>query len=87
MALFSSTQPSIRARVLARFPARVVAGDGITITKTGLTYTFETSDVPVSTLAGLESLANAANDAAAALLNVAVGAMYRNGSVLMVRVA
>src|SRR5262245_35184303 len=41
MALFSSVQPSIRARILPKFPARVVAGSGITITKTGLTYQFD----------------------------------------------
>lgn len=87
-AVFSSTQPSLRARVLPRFPANVLAGSGMSIVKTnGLNYTFSVSDVPVSELAGLESLVNAANDAAAALLSVAVGAVYRNGSVLMVRVA
>lgn len=32
-------------------------------------------------------LTNAVNDAAAAIAGVAVGAMYRNGSVVMVRVA
>lgn len=40
MALFSSTQPSLRARILPRFPARVLAGTGITITKSGGAYTF-----------------------------------------------
>ncbi len=40
MALFSSTQPSLRARVLPRFPANVVAGAGITISKSGGRYTF-----------------------------------------------
>lgn len=41
MSLFSSTQPSIRARILPKFPAQVVAGSGITITKSGGVYTFE----------------------------------------------
>lgn len=40
MALFSSTQPSLRARILPRFPAQVLAGSGITIDKSGGTYTF-----------------------------------------------
>ena len=35
----------------------------------------------------LENLANAANDAAAATAGVSVGAYYRNGSILMIRVA
>lgn len=34
----------------------------------------------------LTTLVDAANDAAAALLGVQIGQMYRNGSVLMVRV-
>jgi hypothetical protein len=38
---FSSTQPSLRARVLARFPAQVLAGNGIIITKSGGTYIFD----------------------------------------------
>lgn len=42
MAVFSSTQPSLRARILSKFPARVVAGAGIVITKSGGTYTFST---------------------------------------------
>lgn len=41
-------------------------------------------DAPTLTVA---NLANAANDAAAATAGVAVGALYRNGSVLMIRVA
>lgn len=87
MSLFSSTQPSIRARVLARFPVNVVAGSGMTITKSGITYTFAVSSVPAASLVGAEALTNAANDAAAAIAGVAVGQVYRNGSVLMVRVA
>lgn len=38
-------------------------------------------------ISGLKTLPNYANDAAAAAGGVAVGAMYRNGSVLMVRVS
>jgi len=44
MAVFSSTQPSLRARILPRFPAQVVAGNGITITKSGGVYTFEVTN-------------------------------------------
>jgi hypothetical protein len=46
-------------------------------------------DALVAALAGgtLPTLINAANDAAAAAKGVAVGNMYRNGSVLMMRVA
>lgn len=40
MSLFSSTQPSLRARILPRFPASVVGGNGVNISKSGLTYTF-----------------------------------------------
>jgi len=52
---FSSTQPSLRARILPRFPARVVAGTGITITKSGLTYTFAMtmSGIPLTALANI----------------------------------
>lgn len=35
----------------------------------------------------LTTLVNAANDSAAAALGVLVGQMYRNGSILMVRVS
>jgi len=41
-------------------------------------------DAPALTLANLQ---NVANDAAAAAAGVAVGALYRNGSVLMIRVS
>jgi len=53
MSFFSSTQPSLRARVLPRFPANVLAGAGISIVKSGLTYTFSASftDIPLSGLA------------------------------------
>lgn len=40
MALFSSSRPGIRVRVLPRFPARVVADTMMSITKSGATYTF-----------------------------------------------
>lgn len=55
MALFSSTQPSLRARVLPRFPAQVVAGSGMVITKSGGTYTFAATGV-VATLADLPDI-------------------------------
>lgn len=55
MPLFSSTQPSLRARLLPKFPARVVAGNGMTITKSGGTYTFGVSpDFPVSGLSDVQ---------------------------------
>lgn len=51
-------------------------------------------DILVSVMAGgtlpllnMSNLANAANDAAAALAGVPVSGVYRNGSVLMVRVS
>jgi|SRR6185436_11292570 hypothetical protein len=53
MALFTSVQPSIRARVLPRFPAQVLAGNGMLITKSGGKYIFEVkafADVPLSAL-------------------------------------
>lgn len=40
----------------------------------------------VADLLGLAALVDAVDDAAAALAGVAVGQMYRNGSVLMIRV-
>ncbi len=44
-------------------------------------------DALVTALAtGMNGLANAANDAAAAAAGVGVGQVYRNGSVIMVRV-
>ena len=45
------------------------------------------SDGKVAFSAGLQALGNYANDAAAATGGVAVGGLYRNGSVLMIRVA
>jgi hypothetical protein len=35
-----SNQPSLRARILPRFPAQVVAGSGMTIERNGGVYTF-----------------------------------------------
>lgn len=58
MALFSSTQPSLRARILPRFPAQVLAGNGMTITKSGGTYTFDVAqyaDIPITAIANITS--------------------------------
>lgn len=51
--MFSSMQPSLRARLLPRFPANVVAGNGISIEKAGLTYIFSATPlagVPIDSL-------------------------------------
>lgn len=86
MALFSSSQPALRARIIPRFPARVIAGNGVTITKLGLVYTFAVNaDISFTTLT-LSNLTDAAGDAAAEVAGVGLGEVYRNGSVLMVRV-
>jgi hypothetical protein len=56
MTTFSSTQPSLRARILPRFPAQVLAGTGITITKNGGTYVFAVqayADIPITALASI----------------------------------
>jgi hypothetical protein len=82
MTIGSSTLPGVRARVLPRFPANVIAGTGISIVKTGATYSISLTSDPL----GLASLFNCANDGAAASSGVPVGGLYRNGSVLMVRV-
>jgi hypothetical protein len=82
MSISSSSMPGVRARVLPRFPANVVAGNGISITRSGATYTFALS----SDALGLDTLINAVDDVAAASAGVAVGQLYRNGSVLMIRV-
>lgn len=52
MPIFSTNQPGIRARLLPRFPAQVLAGTGIAITKSGGTYIFSTaiSGMPLSSL-------------------------------------
>ena len=50
------TQPSLRARILPRFPAQVLAGTGITITKSGGTYTFAAqayANIPINALASI----------------------------------
>lgn len=54
----SSTQPSLRARVLPRFPANVLAGNGITITRNGGAYVFSISSmlsIPLSALAPISA--------------------------------
>lgn len=56
MPIFSSTQPSLRARVIPRFPANVIAGAGMTITKNGSTYLFESAAVIGLPLASLENI-------------------------------
>lgn len=43
MSLFNSSNPGIRVRVLPKFPAQVIAGDGMTITYTGGVYTFSSN--------------------------------------------
>src|SRR5512144_1945123 len=35
--------PSLRGRVVVKFPAQVIAGDGMVITKSGAAYTFSTT--------------------------------------------
>lgn len=57
MALFSSTQPSLRARILPRFPAQVLAGSGMSITKANGIYTFsaDLTNIPVTSLADITS--------------------------------
>lgn len=45
MTIFSSTQPSLSVRVLPRFPAQVLAGSGMSITKSGNVYTFAVTSV------------------------------------------
>jgi hypothetical protein len=55
---FSSTQPSLRARILPRFPAQVLAGTGITITKSGGTYIFAVqayANIPVTAIESIPS--------------------------------
>jgi hypothetical protein len=58
MAVFSSTQPSLRARILPKFPAQVLAGNGISIDKSGGKYTFSAvppNNVPINALANINS--------------------------------
>lgn len=56
MALFSSNQPSIRARVLPRFPAQVVAGNGMIISRSGGKYIFEVKPYSEVPLSGLQTM-------------------------------
>jgi hypothetical protein len=56
MPIFSTSQPSIRARLLPRFPAQVLAGTGITITKSGGTYVFATTAIAELPLSSLQSM-------------------------------
>lgn len=55
MPTFSTTQPSLRARVLPKFPAQILAGNGITITRQGAAYVFAVTaaieNIPLSALA------------------------------------
>ena len=58
MSISSSTQPSLRVRVLPRFPANVLAGNGITITRNGGAYVFAVApyaDVPLSALESMSA--------------------------------
>jgi len=69
MAIFSSTQPSLRARILPRFPAQVIAGNGIAITREGGKYTFAVSalvDVPLASLQAIPPNTVVGNDGAVA---------------------
>lgn len=56
MSIFPGT-PGLRTRVLPRFPANVIAGTGIVVTKSGGTYTFSTTAIVGLPLASLESIA------------------------------
>lgn len=55
MSIFSSSQPSLRARLLPKFPARVIAGTGLSITKINGTYTFAMilAGIPITALANI----------------------------------
>jgi hypothetical protein len=73
----------------------LLTGGTLTGALVGTTASFDTLLADEATIAGLVSLdaatfttlpTNAANDAAAATAGVPVGGVYRNGSVLMVRV-
>lgn len=69
MTISSSTQPSLRARILPRFPANVLAGNGIVITKSGQTYVFETApyaNIPLSALASIPANTLVGRDAVSA---------------------
>lgn len=78
-------------------PSAMVAAGGALLTAENLADVADVEEAlanlggasaDLSTVAGVSAaLGNYANDAAAAAGNVAVGELYRNGSVLMVRVA
>ena len=59
MALFSSTQPSLRARILPRFPAQVLAGNRMAISKNGGVYVFSViepaGNIPLTGLSPIQS--------------------------------
>lgn len=65
--------------------AFVTTADALKANAASPTFT-GTVTLPTSVL-GLNGLANAVNDAAAASASVPVGGLYRNGSILMVRIA
>jgi hypothetical protein len=86
VATFSSTQPSLRARILPRFPAQVLAGTGITITKNGGTYVFAVqayADIPITALANIASdrlLGRDSNGVGAVEILTASGGIGFNGA-------
>lgn len=57
-----------------------------TVAQTRASPTF-TGTVTLPATVAIATLTDAANDAAAATAGVAVGRLYRNGSILMVRIA
>lgn len=58
MPLFTSSRPSITIKVLPRFPANVVGGSAIAVTKSGTTYTF---DLDINELVVNSSIADPTN--------------------------
>lgn len=54
---FSSSQPSLRLRMLPRFPAQVLAGTGMLIEKSGGVYTFSVAltALPLTSLQDIET--------------------------------
>jgi hypothetical protein len=58
-----------------------------TVAQTRASPTFTGTVVLPTTVQGLAALSNQVNDAGAASASVPVGGLYRNGSVVMVRVA
>lgn len=73
MTIFSSTQPSLRARLLPKFPASVLAGAGIAIVKSGLTYTFSADDVPLGGLQDVSTDTLVGRDAAGSGAPTSIG--------------